>query len=199
MAYYKDLREYIEALDTNGKLVRIKKEINKDTELHPLVRWQFRGLPEKERKAFIFEKTVDAKGRINIPATYRNQLEEEPNNVFHVMLGPNENLFVYPQEVFVHIATKLEEKYGSLSTDDEERRYFLETMASAQPSRCDQQGRIIVPKEHLEYAKVDKEVLIIGAVNKFEFWNPNLYEHFLKTSKNSSKERVKLFGRADRS
>lgn len=63
MAYYKDLREYIEVLDKNGKLVRIKREINKDTELHPLVRWQFRGLPEKERKAFLFEKTVDVKGK----------------------------------------------------------------------------------------------------------------------------------------
>lgn len=63
MAYYKDLREYIEVLDKNGRLVRIKREINKDTELHPLVRWQFHGLPEKERKAFLFEKIIDVKGK----------------------------------------------------------------------------------------------------------------------------------------
>ena len=63
MAYYKDLREYIEVLEKKGKLVRIKREINKDTELQPLVRWQFRGLPEKERKAFLFEKVIDAKGK----------------------------------------------------------------------------------------------------------------------------------------
>ena len=63
MAYYKDLREYIDVLAKNGKLVRIKREINKDTELQPLVRWQFRGLPEKERKAFLFENTIDVKGK----------------------------------------------------------------------------------------------------------------------------------------
>ena len=63
MAYYKDLREHIKALEAHKKLVRIKREINKDTELHPLVRWQFRGLPEKERKAFLFENVVDVKGR----------------------------------------------------------------------------------------------------------------------------------------
>ena len=63
MAYYKDLREYIGALEKKDKLFRITSEINKDTELHPLVRWEFRGLPEKERKAFLFEKTVDIKGR----------------------------------------------------------------------------------------------------------------------------------------
>ncbi len=63
MAYYKDLREYIQVLEKNDKLVRIKREINKDTELMPLVRWQFRGLPQKERKAFLFENVTDAKGK----------------------------------------------------------------------------------------------------------------------------------------
>lgn len=49
MAYYGHLREHIAALESKGKLVRIKREINKDTEFMPLVRWQFRGLPEEER------------------------------------------------------------------------------------------------------------------------------------------------------
>lgn len=63
MGYYRDVREHIQALEAKGKLVRIKREINKDTELMPLVRWQFRGLPEEERKAFLFENVVDAKGK----------------------------------------------------------------------------------------------------------------------------------------
>ncbi|MBI2832089.1 MAG: UbiD family decarboxylase [Chloroflexi bacterium] len=63
MAYYKDLREYIKALEVGNKLVRIKNQINKDTEMMPLVRWQFRGLPEEQRKAFLFENVVDAKGK----------------------------------------------------------------------------------------------------------------------------------------
>ena len=44
MGYYKDLREHIAALDEAGLLVKIDEQINKDTELMPLVRWQFRGL-----------------------------------------------------------------------------------------------------------------------------------------------------------
>ncbi|MDP2643928.1 MAG: UbiD family decarboxylase [Desulfobacterales bacterium] len=63
MKYYNDLREYIDFLQSNGHLVRIKRKINKDTELQPLVRWQFRGLPEKERKAFLFENVTDVKGK----------------------------------------------------------------------------------------------------------------------------------------
>src|SRR5680860_1820302 len=61
--YYKDLREYIEVLENDGKLYRITDPINKDTELMPLVRWQYRGLPEEERRAWLFENVTDAKGR----------------------------------------------------------------------------------------------------------------------------------------
>lgn len=63
MAYYKDVREYLRVLEEAGKLIRIKRPINKDTEMHPLVRLQYRGLPEKERKAFLFEKAYDSRGR----------------------------------------------------------------------------------------------------------------------------------------
>lgn len=63
MGYYRDLREYIEALEKQNQLVRIKRPINKDTQLHPLARLQFRGLPEEERKAFLFENVLDSRGR----------------------------------------------------------------------------------------------------------------------------------------
>ncbi|MFH0914712.1 MAG: UbiD family decarboxylase [Chloroflexota bacterium] len=69
MSYYRDLRDYLAALEKAGKLVRIKNPINKDTQLHPLARLQFRGLPEEERKAFLFEKVTDSRGK-----TYRGSV-----------------------------------------------------------------------------------------------------------------------------
>ncbi len=63
MAYYKDLREHLKALEERGKLVRIESPINKDTQLHPLVRLQFRGLPEEQRKAFLFTNIFDTRGK----------------------------------------------------------------------------------------------------------------------------------------
>src|ERR1700754_4718249 len=62
-SYWPTLGKYVEALDKAGKLVRVTVPVNKDTELHPLVRLQFRGLQEKDRKAFLFENVVDAQGR----------------------------------------------------------------------------------------------------------------------------------------
>lgn len=61
---YCDLRGHLENLEERGFLVRVERPINKDTELHPLVRWQFRGgLSEEDRKAFFFENVVDSRGR----------------------------------------------------------------------------------------------------------------------------------------
>ncbi len=59
-----DFQEHLAALDKAGLLVRIDRPINKDTELHPLVRWQFvGGIAEDDRRAFLFTNVVDAKGR----------------------------------------------------------------------------------------------------------------------------------------
>jgi len=66
---YPDLHDHIAALEKAGQLIRVDRPINKDTEMHPLVRWQFRGgLKESERKAFLFTNVVDSKGkRYDIP------------------------------------------------------------------------------------------------------------------------------------
>ncbi len=59
-----DFQEHLAELEKRGLLVRIERPIDKDTELHPLVRWQFLGgVPENERRAFLFTNVIDAKGR----------------------------------------------------------------------------------------------------------------------------------------
>ncbi len=59
-----DFQEHLAELEKRGLLVRIERPIDKDTELHPLVRWQFLGgVPESERRAFLFTNVIDSKGR----------------------------------------------------------------------------------------------------------------------------------------
>src|ERR1700687_4136736 len=61
---YPDLHDHVRALDAAGLLITVARPINKDTEVHPLVRWQFRGgIEEKDRKAFLFTNVIDSKGR----------------------------------------------------------------------------------------------------------------------------------------
>jgi 4-hydroxy-3-polyprenylbenzoate decarboxylase len=66
---YRDLHEHLDELERRGLLVRVQRPIIKETELHPLVRWQYRGgIPESQRKAWLFENVVDVKGkRYDIP------------------------------------------------------------------------------------------------------------------------------------
>ena len=59
-----DLQAHLATLESRGLLTRIDRPINKDTELHPLVRWQFQGgIPESERRAFLFTNVTDGNGR----------------------------------------------------------------------------------------------------------------------------------------
>src|ERR1051326_5855557 len=59
-----DFQEHLARLEGEGLLVRVERPINKDTELHPLVRWQFQGgLSEDERRAFLFTNVTDSDGR----------------------------------------------------------------------------------------------------------------------------------------
>jgi 4-hydroxy-3-polyprenylbenzoate decarboxylase len=59
-----DLQQHLADLEAAGLLTRIDRPINKDTELNPLVRWQFiGGVPEEERRAFLFTNVTDSKGR----------------------------------------------------------------------------------------------------------------------------------------
>src|SRR5262245_33171569 len=61
---YADLHDHLLALGEAGKLVIVDEPVNKDTEMHPLVRWQYRGgIEERDRKAFLFTRPVDSNGR----------------------------------------------------------------------------------------------------------------------------------------
>src|SRR5438445_13205622 len=61
---YADLHEHLAALKKARVLITVERPVNKDTEMHPLVRWQLRGgIEERDRKAFLCTNVVDSKGR----------------------------------------------------------------------------------------------------------------------------------------
>ena len=58
--YFSDFRSYLEELERRGKLHRWSRPINKDTEMMPLMRLQYRGIADEERKVFLFENVATA-------------------------------------------------------------------------------------------------------------------------------------------
>ena len=60
-----DLQDHLQRLEKLGLVQRITRQIDKDSELHPLVRWQFQGgIPSEDRKAFLFDNVTDASGKV---------------------------------------------------------------------------------------------------------------------------------------
>ena len=81
-----DLRAHIGRLDDQGLLTRVTRPIDKDTELMPLVRWQFRGLEEGQRRGFLFENVTDAKGR-TYPGSVAAGIYASSHEVYAIGMG----------------------------------------------------------------------------------------------------------------
>ena len=83
-----DFQAHLAALEAQGLLVRVDRPINKDTELHPLVRWQFQGgLAEDQRRAFLFTNVVDCVGPPLRHARSRSVRSRPRRDIYAVGMG----------------------------------------------------------------------------------------------------------------
>ena len=129
-----------------------------------------------------YSYSVDSKGRINIPARLRKYVSPEANDTFVVTRGYEQCLFVYPLDEW----NKLEQSIRGLSPSDPKHRFFTRTLLQrALESQLDGQSRITIPKELLQFALIENEVLILGVLERIEVWNPKVYDSYLKTQAES--------------
>ena len=113
--------------------------------------------------------SLDSKGRVNIPAKFRQALSEDNENTFVISRGMDPCIWVYPLSQWKEIETNLR----SLSSLSKIHRTFVRNTARyASPSTYDKQGRITLTPSLIEYAGLEKDALIIGVVSKMEIWNP---------------------------
>jgi len=129
-----------------------------------------------------YSYSVDSKGRINIPARLRKYVSPEANDTFVVTRGYEQCLFVYPLDEW----NKLEQSVRVLSPSDPKHRFFTRTLLQrAMESQLDGQSRITIPKELLQFASIENEVLILGVLERIEVWNPKVYDDYLKAQAES--------------
>jgi len=122
-----------------------------------------------------YSYSVDDKGRINIPAKLRKFLSAEANETFVVTRRYERCLFVYPFDEW----NKLEHSIRELSSTNPQHRFFTRTLLEkATDSTLDGQSRITVPKELLQFAGIENDVLILGVLERIELWNPVVYEEY---------------------
>jgi len=119
--------------------------------------------------------SVDDKGRVSLPAKMRKSVSPEANETFVITRGFEKCLFVYPNDEWNKIETNLRR----LSSYDPEHRRFVRTLLElAVESQFDVQFRLSIPQDLREYADIQGEVRIIGALERIELWNPQLYSEY---------------------
>ena len=113
-----------------------------------------------------YNHTIDPKGRLIIPAKFREQLGDE----YVVTRGLDGCLFVFAQNDWQDFEAKLK----SLPLTQKGARQFIRFfVAGAAPCELDKQGRILLPQTLREFAGLDKDVVLAGMLNRIEIWDKN--------------------------
>ena len=108
-----------------------------------------------------YEHSIDAKGRLFIPA----KLREELGVTFYLAMGVDECLAIYPQETW----NRFTEKFASLPMSQSKKMRSL--FANAARCELDSQGRIVIPQKLRKYAGLEKDAVIIGVNDRAEIWS----------------------------
>jgi MraZ protein len=118
-----------------------------------------------------YSYTIDAKGRVNIPAKFRQSLAPENDHTFVITKGMDPCIWVYPLTAWQIIEDDLKDLSAISGIN---RSFIRNTVRYASSVSFDKQGRIILSTNLLDYAHLKKDALIIGMVNKIEIWNPSI-------------------------
>lgn len=112
-----------------------------------------------------YQHSIDAKGRLFIPARLREDLGE----TFYVTIGIERCLYIYPMENW----NLFKEKFDSLPYSKSKRMRPI--FSNAAKCELDAQGRILLPQKLRDYAFLKKDVVVAGISNHAEIWDADSY------------------------
>ena len=113
--------------------------------------------------------TVDPKGRIIIPAPFREIISSNYSTKLYITNAPFDKcLYIYPMEEW----NKLQDQVRTKPRSDEAIRFFLRrVVASAIEMEMDKQGRVLVPVALREDANINSNVVMAGQIERIELWD----------------------------
>lgn len=128
-----------------------------------------------------FQHAIDEKGRLIIPARFREALGER----FIATKGLDNCLFVYPLNEWATLEARLK----SLPFTQADSRAFVRFFFSgATECEFDKQGRILIPNNLREYARLERDVVVIGVSNRVEIWSKAEWENYSRKADLSYEE-----------
>ena len=114
--------------------------------------------------------TLDDKGRVSLPAPFRREAADQRFVLLQVYAPA---LALYPESAWRDVEERLR---GVLRNDPDARMWVLRVMSSAVEVSPDSQGRILIPSRLQEAANLKGQVLMVGAIDKVELWNPGEFD-----------------------
>ena len=125
-----------------------------------------------------YESTVDAKARFLLPAGFKKQLSGEQAAQFVINRGFEKCLTLYPLQSWEPIFANISALNDFDPKVREFRRFFLN---GATQVELDSAGRLLIPKNLSEHAQLDKEIVLVSALNKIEIWDKTKYKEFFES------------------
>ncbi len=133
-----------------------------------------------------FFHIMDSKGRVSIPSRYRELLKERHDRQL-ILTNYDGYILAFPESEWV----KVEAKLGELALFRKDLRAFQRFLISGvEYCPLDRQGRVLVPQNLRDYAKLNREVALVGAVRCFEIWDRAAFESHRKQLEQSINEEV---------
>jgi len=141
------------------------------------------------------EHSIDRKGRLIIPAKFREVFKENYVERFFVTRGLDTCLFVFAEDEW----RKQESRFKSLSfTSSEARKFNRLYFSGACEVTCDKQGRILIPEYLKEFARIKRDVVIVGVSDRMEIWSKERWHEFYQgTQSDFEKIAENIFGGSD--
>ncbi|MDD5431209.1 MAG: division/cell wall cluster transcriptional repressor MraZ [Candidatus Pacebacteria bacterium] len=134
-----------------------------------------------------FQHNIDVKGRMAIPAKFRQQLGAGAI----ITRGLDRCLFVFSAKEWESLA----EKIKSLPLVQANSRAFSRLMfAGATDVELDNQGRILIPEFLRKYADLDKKVIVTGLYNRIEIWDEEVWKSYKAKTESASDEIAEKLG-----
>ena len=132
-----------------------------------------------------YEHSIDRKGRLILPAKFREVAKSQFIEKFFVTRGLDKCLFMFSEEEW----RSQENKFKSMSFTKQQSRTFNRMLFSgAIDVQADKQGRVLLPQYLKDFAQIKKDVVIVGISNRIEIWAKQKWEDFYANSRQSFEE-----------
>jgi len=132
-----------------------------------------------------FVHSIDRKGRLILPAKFREVAKNHFIEKFYVTRGLDKCLFMLAEEEWRSQESKLK---AMPFTKQQSRTFNRLYFSGAMEVIPDSQGRILLPPNLKDYAEIKKDVVIVGVSNRVEIWAKNKWEEFYGNSRSSYEE-----------